>query len=252
MCFFSRFSGRLGSGGYRDFSVRWEVTDHGQNPDDPAADIPQSGPVDTHQDNTSILAYPTFVNRPRVGLGLKHPRKTIHVTLAIFRMSEANVGLGQQFLGRITGDVTELLVDPGEAEGGRIGLEHADTGKLEDGTESCFAIHQLLPDFPQQQERDLLRAHNGIHLMVLQSIDDGLGRGEAVFKLLICRPAFAHESPSNSRRASRTLGRSLRFPRTVTLGSGATRTNAGVIRMLFLSAAAKFFSTSIVSIVQRP
>jgi hypothetical protein len=84
--------------------------------------------MDTHQDQTSVFAGTMFLNAPGVGLAAEYPRKFSHVSLAIFGVSEANVGLGQQFVRRVPHDLTKPLVDSGEAETGSIGLDHADAG----------------------------------------------------------------------------------------------------------------------------
>ena len=136
-------------------------------------------------------------------------------------MSQADVGFGQQFFGRITRHLTELPVDSGEAEGGRIRLEHADAGKLEHGTESRLAVPQRFGDFPQKQERDLVLADDRIHFVVLQSFDDRLRRGHPLFKFLVVSALlFSCVTLRQSQRQQNLLA-SLRLPRTTTRGRGS-------------------------------
>jgi len=92
----------------------------------------------------------------------------------------------------------------------------------------------------RRRTADFFLADDGIDFVVLESLDDGFGGSQALFEFLIGGVERVHEASSDKRRARRTLGRSLRLPRTITRGRGATRIRAGVIRMLSLTAAASF------------
>ena len=79
--------------------ARREVADHSHHPDGSAGVIAQDGSMDTNPDDTSVFADTMFLDEPCIGLAAEHLRKCAHVSLAILRISKADVALGQQFFG---------------------------------------------------------------------------------------------------------------------------------------------------------
>jgi hypothetical protein len=89
------FAGRLRTGGI----ARGDVTDHADDLDGSAKTIPQNCSMYRHPHGASILANTTFLNGPRLGLGVEHARQSIHVLSPIARMRQADIGFGKELLG---------------------------------------------------------------------------------------------------------------------------------------------------------